>query len=288
MKHLLLLTLLAPGLCWATGYHCKGPNGWEAFKAGSFEEARYLSQSKWHQTVPCISGDPSDSFDVDAFFSTRQHLRPFLPKDIRRPPAPQHDRGRAPQKGAVDLSSFRCGVDGNFTPDGSSDQSRCSLFESASMGKWKVRSTSLSQDDFSIWRLPNGDLHGPAKFWVHVAPGGVSQVSKEALDYARGRGFTVNAPATTTSVIEAPDPNAPRIVDCKSSSLGINDRLACINGTANTGPAATPAPRGDAAPAAAQAAPAAGATTDCSHVHGFVAKAKCIADAAKTGATNGK
>ena len=197
MKAVLFSILILPCLSQATEYSCQTPDGGhESVEAQSHAEAVYMSKQRWSSSRRggggCSLGSPKDSFVTNSWFGNRKHLRPYLPPDIQFPTTTQTRKGEPRRKGDRGQTGFSCDSTGGFLPDNSTDVGGCSELESATMGKWKLRVAKhdlghpdSSDSDISLWRQSGANW----QFWVRVTPHAVKQISPEARQYAKRRGF---------------------------------------------------------------------------------------------------
>lgn len=196
----IIVLALVPCISEAAEYACRSPSGWESVQASSQAEASHTAKQRWSRIGGCALGSPNDAFVTDPTFANRKHLRPFLPPDIR-----YSDTSGRGNKGESS-GSFLCDSTGGFLPDNSTDKGGCSELESASMGKWKMRTSTQQRDHLILWRRSGANW----QFWVHLNPSAVIQASPEARDYAQGRGFSVQetsvgsptSSATPTDVVK--------------------------------------------------------------------------------------
>ncbi len=217
MKLALLTILLVPSMSHAAEYACNGANGWEAIEASSQAEALHTANARWPRNGGCVLGSPKDSFAINAWFSHRQHLRPYLPIDIKQI---QTTNTRRKGVGTSDNTSFLCDSTGAFLPDSSTDKGYCSELESKSMGKWKLRVAEKSDSDIWLWRKSAANW----QFWAHVTPAAAIEVSPEARDYAKGRGFTAQE-ASISSTPGRSQPTKPADAVQDMVKRGVGDLL---------------------------------------------------------------
>lgn len=183
MKLLLFVIFLVPCVSNAAEYACNGANGWESVEASSKAEALSIANQRWPRNGGCVAGNAKDSFAVNPWFKNRQHLRPYLPSDIKLETDVVHRRET--RKGVNNSTGFECDSTGAFLPDNSNDKGTCSTLQSASMGKWKMRIASRTDSDIHLWRMSGTS----AKFWAHLRPSAPAELSQEAREYAKGRGL---------------------------------------------------------------------------------------------------
>ena len=212
MKIILLAIALIPSTSHAAEYACNGTGGWQAIEATSQAEALHIANARWPRHGGCVLGRPNDAFAIDPWFSHRQHLRPYLPADIR-----QMQNTNSRLAGARTSRSSLCDSNGGFLPDNSTDRGYCSEFDSKSMGKWKIRVAEKSDSDIWIWRKSEAD----SRFWAHVTPAAPVEVSAEAREYAKGRGFaTQEAVSTSTPNRSQPINPAEAVQDVVKREVG--------------------------------------------------------------------
>ena len=212
MKLVLLAIALIPSISHAAEYACNGANGWEAIEASSQAEALHTANARWARNGGCVLGSPNDSFAIDAWFSHRQHLRPYLPADIKQIQNTNRRKAAAPTN-----TSFLCDSSGGFLPDSSADKGYCSELDSKSMGKWKIRVAEKSDSDIWLWRKSAADW----RFWAHVTPAAPVEVSSEAREYAKGRGFaTQEAFSSSTPNRSQPIKPADAVQDAVKRGVG--------------------------------------------------------------------